>query len=127
MQMNETKECPFCTRQIKITATVCRYCYSDLKDPTEREGEFSRIRVKTGGKTYVGDVFVPRNHRVSDVINGSRCFIMLINAFEVQGTRDILIGQLAVNKQRAERIEQTNLQRVSADDRFTKLREYSAA
>ncbi len=125
--MDETKECPFCTRQIKAMATVCRYCYSDLNDPAKLEGVFSRIRVKTGGKTYVGDIFVPQDNRVSDVINSNKRFIMLTNAFEVRDTRDILIGQIAVNKERAERIEQTSQQCTSVDDRFTKMRDYSAA
>ncbi|HEX2964459.1 MAG TPA: hypothetical protein VHO84_01665 [Syntrophorhabdaceae bacterium] len=126
--MNETKECPFCTRQIKVMATVCRYCYSDLQDSTTRsKGNFSRIRVKTGGKTYVGDIFVPDDHRVSDVINSSRRFVVLTNAFEVQAARDILIGQLAINKERTERIEVTDQKRTLIDDRFTKMREHPAA
>ena len=126
--MNEIKECPFCMRRINAIASICRYCYSDLLDSNGRKaGSFMRIRIRTGEKTYIGDIFVPENHRVSDVINNNRRFIMLTNVFEVQETRDIRIGQLAVNKERTKSIELTNHQHTAFDDRFTKLRDYVEA
>ena len=104
-KMSDMKECPFCTRQINKMASVCRYCYMDLTDSAiQKKGGFARVRVRTGDKIYVGDIFVPEHHRVSDVINSHRRFIVLSNVFNVRETRDIGIGQLAINKERTKSI-----------------------
>jgi hypothetical protein len=97
---------------------MCRYCYSNLNNvsPETETGRFTKIRVKIGGRTYVGDVFVPDDSRVSDIINNSKCFIILTNVFEVQQTRDVLIGYLAINKERTEWIELTNKQQEPSND-----------
>jgi hypothetical protein len=61
--------------------------------------------VKNGERIYLGDIFVPENYRVSDIINNDKRFIVLSNAIDVRQTRDIYIGFLAINKRRAEWIE----------------------
>jgi hypothetical protein len=120
--MKETKECPFCNEEIKTVAVVCRYCYADLNSVSkDKKGQFIQVRVKTAGKTYLGDIFVPENFRISDVINNNRRFIVLTNVLEVQQTRDIQVGYLAINKERTEWIELTDKQGESSDNRFSKV------
>lgn len=119
--MKETKECPFCNEEIKAMAVVCRYCYTDLNSVSkDNKGQLIRVRVKTGGKTYLGDIFVSETRRISDVINDKRRFIVLTNTCEVQQARDIPVGYLAINKERTEWIELTEKQGESSDDRFSK-------
>jgi hypothetical protein len=119
--MKETKECPFCNEEIKAMAVVCRYCYADLNSTSkDNKGQFIKVRVKTAGKVYLGDIFVPEGFRISDVINNSRRFIVLTNALDIQQARDIQVGYLAINKERTEWIELSQ-QESSSDDRFSKI------
>jgi hypothetical protein len=119
--MKETKECPFCGEEIKTVAVVCRYCRTNLNSVLkENKGQFIQVRVKTGGKTYLGDIFVPQNFRISDVINNNKRFIVLTNVLDVQETRDIEVGYLAINKERTEWVELTNKQAEPSDNRFNK-------
>ncbi len=125
--MKETKECPFCGEEIKTVAMVCRCCYADLSSVSkDNKGQLIRVRAKTGGKTYLGDIFVPENLRISDVINDKRRFLVLTNACEVQQVRDIQVGYLAINKERTEWIELTDKQGESSDNRFSKVTNLAA-
>ena len=95
----DTKECPFCGEQIKTMATICHFCYSKVDDTSrDDKGQFVRIRLKAGEKTYVGDAFLPENFRVSDLLSDNKRFIVLKNAVEEAPTRDLPIGFLALNK-----------------------------
>jgi hypothetical protein len=124
--MKETKECPFCGEEIRTMAIVCR-CYADLNSASnDNKGRFIKVRVKTGGKTYLGDIFVSENLRVSDIINNSKRFIVLTNVFEVRQTRDVHVGYLAINKKMTEWIELTSKQEEPSDDRFVKLTDLAA-
>ena len=95
----DTKECPFCGEEIKAMVTICHFCHGNFNDTLrDNKGQFVRIRLKTGDKTYVGDAFLPENFRISDLINDNKRFIVLANAVEEAPTRDLPIGFLALNK-----------------------------
>jgi hypothetical protein len=127
--MKEIKECPFCGEEIKTMAIVCRYCHTDLNSNSvlkDNKGKFIQVRVKTGEKTYLGDIFVPENFRISDVINNNKRFIVLTNVLDVQQARDIEVGYLAINKERTEWIELTSKQAELSDNCFNKTTNLAA-
>lgn len=105
--MEDKKQCPLCGEEINAIARICRYCHSDLKDEVkDKKGKLVTVKLKAGEKVYSGDIFLPEyTHRVSDVINDNRHFIVLSNAFEETRVRDVPIGFLAINKNMTEWIE----------------------
>jgi hypothetical protein len=105
--MEKTKQCPFCGEEIKAIAHLCRHCHSDLRLPArDGNGNFMTVRLRVKDKTYAGDIFVPDHlRRISDVLNDKRPFIILTNANEETGIRDLPIGFLAINKTQVDWIE----------------------
>jgi hypothetical protein len=105
--MEKTIQCPFCGEDVRAIARVCRHCHSDLHTSTrDGNGTFLTVRLRVRDKTYIGDIFVPNYlSRVSDVLNDKRHFIILTDAAEETGVRDLPIGFLAINKTHVERIE----------------------
>lgn len=120
--MSNTKPCPFCGEEIKAVAIICRYCHTALK-ATEKSnmGQFMKIRLKAGEKTYYGDIFIPENYRVSDIINDSRSFIVFSNAVEERKTKDVSVGFLAINKNMTEWIELKTTDEAQSPDTPTRF------
>lgn len=102
--MENAKQCPYCAEDIKPEAVICRYCRTDLlASAKEKTGRYVRVRVKTRDQVYVGDLFVPDHlQRVSDVLNDTKGFIMLVNSVEENKIRDVPVGFIAINKVHAE-------------------------
>ena len=102
--MENVKQCPFCAEDIRSEAIVCKYCRADLQaSDREKSGKYVKVRVKTGDQIYSGELFVPDYlHRVSDVLNDRKDFIILSGSVEENKVRDIPIGFIAVNKSRIE-------------------------
>lgn len=98
--MESLKQCPFCAEQIRAEARICKYCFTDFQEITkDKKGQFIKVRLKAGEKSYAGDVFVPDYmNRVSDVINDKKPFIILVNAVEETRAIDVPVGFIAINK-----------------------------
>ncbi len=80
--------------------------HGNFNDTSKNDkGQFVRIRLKTGDKTYVGDVFLPENFSVSDLMNDSKHFIILANAVEEGPIKDEPMGSLAFNKTMTQWVE----------------------
>ena len=109
--MVETKECPFCQKQNKAVATVCRYCYSTLNRMSSRDDtdRCKKIRVRRSARTtYLGDSFVPAS-----------CSLRTYSKF--RQASEVREDYLAIKKERTESILVTSKQKACADERFVKL------
>lgn len=104
--MDNTKQCPYCAEEVKAEALICRYCFADFQGMAkEKKGDFVRLRLKAGEKSYAGDVFVPDYlSRVSDVLNDKKPFLVLVNAIEETRAIDVNVGFIAINKNQIESI-----------------------
>ena len=118
--MDNMKQCPYCAETIRSEARVCKFCFTDFQEiEKDKEGQFIRVRVKTGDKTYAGDLFVPDYmSRVSDVLNDKKPFIVLVNSVEEAKAVDIKVGFIAINKNMVQSI------RLSDENQTEKERQF---
>jgi hypothetical protein len=118
--MDNTKQCPYCAELIKGEARICKYCFTDFQEiAKDKEGQFVRVRVKTGDKTYAGDVFVPDYMcRASDVLNDKKPFIVLVNTLEETKAVDIKVGFIAINKNMIQSIRLSDEKQTEKEQEF---------
>lgn len=118
--MDNMKQCPYCAETIRIEARVCKFCFTDFQEiEKDKEGQFIRVRVKTGDKTYAGDLFVPDYmSRVSDVLNDKKPFIVLVNSLEEAKAVDIKVGFIAINKNMVQSIRLSDENQTEKEQRF---------
>jgi hypothetical protein len=98
--MEPMKICPFCAESIKLEAVVCRYCNNSIMlSVKEQKGKYVKVCLKSGGKIYYGDIFVPAHlERLSTVINDVRHFVPVVNTREETSSTEIELGFVAINK-----------------------------
>jgi hypothetical protein len=118
--MDNMKQCPYCAETIRSEARVCKFCFTDFQEiEKDKEGQFIRVRVKTGDKTYAGDLFVPDYmSRVSDVLNDKKPFIVLVNSVEETKAVDIKVGFIALNKNMVQSIRLSDENQTEKEQRF---------
>jgi hypothetical protein len=114
------KQCPYCAELIRGEALVCKYCFTDFQEISkDKKGQFIKLRLKAGDKTYAGEVFVPDYlNRVSDVINDKKPFIVLVNAVEETRAIDVPVGFIAINKNKIESIRLADEKQTEAEPEF---------
>ncbi|MGD9577089.1 MAG: hypothetical protein AB7Y74_02415 [Syntrophorhabdus sp.] len=118
--MENMKQCPYCAETIRSEARVCKFCFTDFQEiEKDKEGQFIRVRVKTGDKTYAGDLFVPDYmSRVSDVLNDKKPFIVLVNSVEEAKAVDIKVGFIAINKNMVQSIRLSDENQTEKEQQF---------
>ena len=118
--MDNMKQCPYCAETIRSEARVCKFCFTDFQEiEKDKEGQFIRVRVKTGDKTYAGDLFVPDYmSRVSDVLNDKKPFIVLVNSVEEAKAVDIKVGFIAINKNMVQSIRLSDENQTEKEQQF---------
>jgi hypothetical protein len=96
----EYKQCPECTKDIKIEASFCSYCGKNVSKVNDTEdGKFIRVKIKAHNKIYHGDIYVfGINGRASDRLNDDRKFLPLVNATEEGKLDELELGYITLNK-----------------------------